>query len=54
MFVSGPQDDLSLPERCKVMSCDFTCPAVIFLTPVSGRFCLVPGYEFTIVQKETE
>lgn len=33
MFVSGPQDDLSLPEKCKIMSCDFTCPAVIYLTP---------------------
>lgn len=32
MFVSGPQDDLSLPEWCKVMSCGFTCPTVIYLT----------------------
>lgn len=53
MFVSVPQDDLSLPEKCKVMSCDFTCPAVIYLTPVSARFCLAPSYQFAIDQGET-
>lgn len=53
MFVSGPHDDLSLPEKCKVMSCDFACPAVIYLTPVPVRFWLALGYQFTIVQKET-
>ncbi len=53
MFVSEPQDDLSLPEKCKVMSCGFTCPAVIYLTPVSARFCLAPGNQFAIVQQET-
>lgn len=53
MFVSGPQDDLSLSEKCKVMSCDFTCPAVIYLTSVSAGLCLAPGYHFAIVQEET-
>ena len=49
MFVSGPQDDLSLLEKCKVMSCDFTCPAVIYLTPASAGLCLAPSNQFAIV-----
>lgn len=53
MFVSGPQDDLSLLQECKMMSCDFTCPAVIYLTPVSVRLCLASGFQFAIVQEET-
>lgn len=40
-------------RECKMMSCDFTCPAVIYLTPVSARFCLASGYQFAIVQEET-
>ncbi len=53
MFVSGPQDDLSLPEKYKMMSCDFTCPAVIYLIPVSARFDLASSDQFAIVQEET-
>lgn len=40
-------------RECKMMSCDFTCPAVIYLTPVSVRFCLASGCQFAIVQEET-
>lgn len=52
MFVSGPQDDLSLSEKCKVMSCGFTCPAVIYLTPVSAGLCPASCCQFAIVQEE--
>lgn len=40
-------------RECKMMSCDFTCPAVIYLIPVSVRFCLASGCQFAIVQEET-
>lgn len=36
-------------SECKTMSCDFTCPAVVYLTPVSARFCLASGYQFALV-----
>lgn len=39
MSVSRPPDDPSLLQQCNVMSCDFTCPAVIYLTLVSVSFC---------------
>lgn len=40
-------------SECKTMSCVFTCPAVVYLTPVSVRFCLASGYQFALVQEET-
>lgn len=53
MLVSGPQDDLSHPQTCKVISCDFTCLAVIYLTPISAGLCLAQGDQFAMVQGET-
>lgn len=55
MSVSGTEDHLSPPE-CKMMSCDSTCPAVIYiyLTLISDSVCSASGYSVTLVQEETE
>lgn len=36
-----------------MISCDFTCPEVIYLTLASARFSLASSYHFAIIQKET-